>query len=73
MVIVAERDVLRDEGEAFAEQLRVTGVPVTLRRFDGMPHGFLAMTRYLDGARSAIREISLTLAGVPATNEAGRA
>ena len=73
MVIVAERDVLRDEAEAFAERLRLAGVPVTLRRFDGMPHGFLAMTRYLDGAREAIRDVSAALAGIPAANEAGRA
>jgi len=53
--------------------LRLAGVFVTLRRFDGMPHGFLAMTRYLGGAREAIRDVSAALAGIPAANEAGRA
>jgi acetyl esterase len=62
MLIVAEDDVLRDEGEAFAERLRLAGVAVTARRYDGMPHGFLAMSRYLDGAREAIGDAGRALA-----------
>jgi acetyl esterase len=70
MVIVAEHDVLRDEGEAFAERLRLAGVTVTARRYGDMPHGFLAMTRYLDGAREAIGDVAEALSGAPAANEA---
>jgi acetyl esterase len=72
MVIVAENDVLRDEGEAFAERLRLAGVTVTARRYGDMPHGFLAMTRYLDGAREAIGDVAKALSGAPAANEASR-
>jgi acetyl esterase len=72
MLIVAERDVLRDEGEAFAERLRLAGVPVTTRRYRDMPHGFLVMTRYLDGAREAMRDVAEALAGTPAANEGSR-
>jgi acetyl esterase len=72
MVVVAGNDVLRDEGEAFAERLREDGVPVMAKRFEEMPHGFLAMTRYLDPAREAIGDIAGPVSGAPLAHEAGR-
>lgn len=57
MVVTAEFDPLRDEGEAYAELLRSAGVDVTMRRYDGMLHGFFGMTAVSDRAREIVTEV----------------
>lgn len=51
MILNGEADVLRDEGETFAEKLRMAGVPVTALRFQAIIHDFV-MLNALDQTRA---------------------
>jgi acetyl esterase/lipase len=61
LIITAEFDPLRDEGEAYGEKLRKAGVPVTVSRYDGMIHGFFSMFDVLDKGKQAIDESAAAL------------
>lgn len=54
LVITAEYDPLRDEGEAYAARLRESGVATVCRRFDGMVHGFFGFAETVDAAKEAL-------------------
>ena len=61
MVILAEYDILRDEGQAYADRLAAAGVPVTTRLVEGQMHGFLANVSLLPGALSTLEDIAAFL------------
>ncbi|HEX7668283.1 MAG TPA: alpha/beta hydrolase [Polyangiaceae bacterium] len=63
LVITAEFDPLRDEGEIYADRLRAAGVSVTRTRHDGMIHGFFSMNEFLQGGRRAMTEAVNALRG----------
>ncbi|GAA2905118.1 alpha/beta hydrolase [Streptosporangium fragile] len=48
LVITGEADVLRDEGEAYANKLRQAGVPVTAVRYQGIIHDFVMLNALRD-------------------------
>ncbi|GAA4838580.1 alpha/beta hydrolase [Paenibacillus vulneris] len=56
LIITAEADVLRDEGEAYAAKLREAGVQVTAVRFQGIIHDFVMLNALADtnAARGAL-------------------
>ena len=62
LVITAELDPLRDEGEAYAERLRATGVPAETTRYDGMFHGFFSFAEFLADGRLAVTQAAESVA-----------
>ena len=66
VVITAELDVLRDEGERYAAALLAAGVPVVSVRHQGVNHNFVRKLAIFDAAHVAVAEIATVLRRVRA-------
>ncbi len=61
MVITAECDPIRDQGEAYAQHLRESGVPVSVKRYEGAIHAFFNLAGVVDSGKQAIEDAGAAL------------
>lgn len=62
LIITAECDPLRDEGQAYAKRLAYDGVPVTYTCYPGMIHPFFSLSGVIPQAFDAIQQVSNAVA-----------
>ena len=60
-VVLAQCDVLHDEGAAYAARLQSAGIPVTLRDYPGVTHGFIRLHNLVDTAAQAVADVAADL------------
>jgi acetyl esterase/lipase len=60
LVVTAENDPLRDEGEAYARKLKAAGVTVAAVRYNGTIHDFVLLNalRHVPSTEAALQQIS---------------
>jgi acetyl esterase len=61
LVITAEYDPLRDEGEAYVAKLQAAGVDAKASRYDAVIHGFFSMSDLVPEGKAAIDEAAEAL------------
>ncbi|WP_158735413.1 alpha/beta hydrolase [Alteribacillus sp. YIM 98480] len=74
MIITAQYDPLRDEGELYAEKLHEAGTPVNAVRYNGVMHGFVSFFEIMKSGEMALNESALFLTkasdeSIPLENE----
>ncbi|QKS71167.1 alpha/beta hydrolase [Paenalkalicoccus suaedae] len=61
LIVTAEFDPLRDEGEQYATRLHEAGVPVKATRYRGVMHGFVSFYEVMQSGRDGLQEASVFL------------
>lgn len=61
LIVTAEHDPLRDDGEAYAARLDRAGIPVRVTRYLDMNHGFFNCGAMYPSAARALREVGDSL------------
>ena len=69
LIITAGFDPLRDEGEAYGEKLKKSGIPVKISRYEGMIHGFISMDAVISKAKDAMTEVATSLSNAFQANK----
>jgi acetyl esterase len=64
LVITAECDPIRDQGEAYARRLEQAGVAVRLQRYEGAIHAFFQMGAVIDSGKQAVADATTALRGM---------
>jgi len=64
LIITAEHDPMRDEGELYGARLQAAGVPTVVRRFDGANHGFVQFFSWIPEYFEAFTETANFLKGL---------
>jgi len=64
VIMTADCDPMRDEGEAYAKKIKDAGNKVVLKRFNGVPHPFMHMDEALDQAREFIQDTAMYVKSV---------
>jgi acetyl esterase len=68
LIVTAEFDLNRDDGEVYGELLRAAAVPAEVRRYPGVQHGFLTYTDVVARAAMALEDIGDRLRAVFTTS-----
>ena len=61
LVLTAEFDPLRDEGEAYADRLAAASVPTERFRYDGMIHAFFGLSAAFDASKDAMQRVGIAV------------
>ena len=73
IIVTAQYDPLYDEAEEYGRRLAAAEVPVWMRCYPGMIHGFINMSDFLDRGKEALADVTAQLCAALELNPADAA